>query len=120
MVLTLRLLGLTTLDTDARLPQFAVPGPQGFWTDPQMCYDPPMRLSKVAASWWSVCLLSHVTLSCSMFVVTPCVQQYGFFFSLFFPHRLLPCLALVRHALFVLPGSCWSIISAIKDVIWAV
>ena len=55
MVLTLNVVGLTTLDIDDPSPQLAGPGLQGFRPDPQMCSDPPMRLSKVAVSWWSVC-----------------------------------------------------------------
>ena len=37
-----------------------------------------------------------------------------------FPRRLPSCRALLRRALLVLEGSFWSIISAIKAVIWAV
>ena len=55
VVLTLNLLGLTTLDIDAPPPQLAGPGPQGFWPDPHMFSDPTMRLSNFAVSWWSLC-----------------------------------------------------------------
>ena len=120
VVLTLNLLGLTILYIDAPPPQFAGPGEQGFGPDTHMCYDPPMRLSKVAVYWWSVCWLSHVPLPCSMFVVTPCVHQYYSFIPIFFPRRLPPCRAILRCALLVLVGIRWLIIAAIKAVIWAV